>query len=521
MITPALDSPSARYHRSKFYFALGRFEEARDDLTHVLRAHPNLVIAHLSRAVVLDRLGRLADALADATEACKLAPHTAPPPLVRGVVHAHRGDLGAAIDDLSAALRIGACLPLALLERSTAYLLGGDHNRALADCNQLIALAPEQPLAYLNRGIVHHHQGDTRQAAADLARALQLDPQCMLGGSSVGVAERRRSLSAQQLADYIDGLGFDGSVLQAPTPHGSTTRPRETTPRPSSVETRELPAQRSSETASIPVVTDIGIPANSATGRGRHGNAAEFASIPPAGPRNNGAAQVEPNRRPVRSTTDSPRGDEGSNPHQPAGPGASPRTERPASARSAAAIAAQASLLGQNRLPPRKPAKRRTATAEYAITFAHLKKPLPLTIAAVAGLVLLYLVFPASLFGTPDRVRVYPARGKAEFAGKPMAQATIFLNPIGEKDPKLPIPRGVVQEDGSFVLGTYAKDDGAPAGDYAVTVQWFRPNANPNREGLAAPVSLLPPRYANAKSSGLNVRIETGDNDLAVLRLTR
>jgi hypothetical protein len=112
------------------------------------------------------------------------------------------------------------------------------------------------------------------------------------------------------------------------------------------------------------------------------------------------------------------------------------------------------------------------------------------------------VVFRSSLFGSSGRLRVYPASGKVEFVGKPLANASIFLHPVGVKAANFPRPRAVVGADGTFVLGTYRKDDGAPPGDYKVTVQWFH-KANPRD----MPRNVLPPRYAGAETSGLTLRI--------------
>ena len=46
------------------------------------------------------------------------------------------------------------------------------------------------------------------------------------------------------------------------------------------------------------------------------------------------------------------------------------------------------------------------------------------------------------------------------------------LTPFPEPALRSTLPYGVVQADGTFSIGTYAADDGAPVGDYAVTVLW-------------------------------------------------
>jgi tetratricopeptide (TPR) repeat protein len=150
-------------------------------------------------------------------------------------------------------------------------------------------------------------------------------------------------------------------------------------------------------------------------------------------------------------------------------------------------------------------------------------RPVPLAVGGIAALILLYLGFPMRLFGTSDRLKVFPARGQITFAGKPMSGAMIVLHPAGGKDPDFPRPRAVVGDDGSFVLGTYASDDGAPPGEYQVAVQWFRKarrdkNAEVEGGGQTAH-NVLPARYGRPETSGLTVHIQEGENQLPALQL--
>jgi hypothetical protein len=85
--------------------------------------------------------------------------------------------------------------------------------------------------------------------------------------------------------------------------------------------------------------------------------------------------------------------------------------------------------------PRRAPAKKRSRDDEAP---SNWKRP---TLYAAAGLVsvfFLYLILPASLIGGSGQARTFTVRGRAEFAGKPMVNATIFLNPIGVQEPKSP-----------------------------------------------------------------------------------
>ena len=103
-----------------------------------------------------------------------------------------------------------------------------------------------------------------------------------------------------------------------------------------------------------------------------------------------------------------------------------------------------------------------------------------------------------------------------------MPGALIVLEPVWTNEPVFPRPRGVVNDDGSFVLGTYKKEDGAPAGEYRVSVQWLvKKSKKEEVEGGALPVNVLPSRYSKSETSGLTAVIQQGDNDIPTLQLNR
>jgi len=94
------------------------------------------------------------------------------------------------------------------------------------------------------------------------------------------------------------------------------------------------------------------------------------------------------------------------------------------------------------------------------------------------------LVLAAGLFcvaGCGDgRKPVYTVRGKVFAADKkPATGATVTFNPTNPdpKDPHKPV--GKVDEQGNYTLTTYTEGDGAPAGEYVITVIWQTPKKSP------------------------------------------
>jgi len=124
----------------------------------------------------------------------------------------------------------------------------------------------------------------------------------------------------------------------------------------------------------------------------------------------------------------------------------------------------------------------------------------------MAGIVL--VVGVCTLSGGRSCV-VHPATGIARAGQTPLVGARIRLHPRGMTLPDDATPSATVQDDGTFAFTTFEKGDGAPAGEYVATVQWFRVVKDGSVGGNA-----LPPRYGSPTTSPLTVTIREGTNEL-------
>jgi hypothetical protein len=129
----------------------------------------------------------------------------------------------------------------------------------------------------------------------------------------------------------------------------------------------------------------------------------------------------------------------------------------------------------------------------------------------------------AALFGSAcgrqDRVPVQEARGRVLCDGKPLGAALVALHPVGNTDPAAPHPIAYSDKDGTFSLTSYDGKDGAPPGEYVVTVEWrYRERAE--YESAEIPRNRLPIRFSNPTQSPLRVRIDSGASDLGDLKVT-
>lgn len=129
-------------------------------------------------------------------------------------------------------------------------------------------------------------------------------------------------------------------------------------------------------------------------------------------------------------------------------------------------------------------------------------------------LLTLALLCPAC--GGPSHPPVYPVRGRVLYQGKPAKQALVVFHPVGGHAGAVKA-RGQVAEDGSFTLSTFGVGDGAPAGDYRVTVELWLSSG----KGDEGPVSRLPARYGRPEQSGLTATVAAGPTELKPFQLRR
>jgi hypothetical protein len=116
-----------------------------------------------------------------------------------------------------------------------------------------------------------------------------------------------------------------------------------------------------------------------------------------------------------------------------------------------------------------------------------------------------------------NRKPVHPVKGKVLVQGKPAARAFVLFVPVKEPaEAPDPRPRADAADDGSFELSTYGEKDGAPAGEYIVTVTW---PGGVLPDGREEPADKLLGRYENVTKSKLRATVKEGQNDLPPFQL--
>ena len=120
--------------------------------------------------------------------------------------------------------------------------------------------------------------------------------------------------------------------------------------------------------------------------------------------------------------------------------------------------------------------------------------------------------------GSPSGPACAPVKGRISFKGKPLAEAMVVLHRADGDVEGNQKPMAYTDATGAFELTTFSHNDGAPPGEYAITVELRAPQLV-GEETVRNGPNLLPPRYARPESSGLNFTVTEGNNEIPPIEI--
>ena len=107
------------------------------------------------------------------------------------------------------------------------------------------------------------------------------------------------------------------------------------------------------------------------------------------------------------------------------------------------------------------------------------------------------------------RKPVYPVQGKVVYNGKAVPQALVVFHPVGGTTKDAARPSAHTDNEGQFTLTTYVSNDGAPLGEYVVTVHWT-PLVKTREGDLTPGPDKLPAVYGKPDTTKLRIWVNEG-----------
>jgi hypothetical protein len=124
-----------------------------------------------------------------------------------------------------------------------------------------------------------------------------------------------------------------------------------------------------------------------------------------------------------------------------------------------------------------------------------------------------------ALLGCVDgHEKTYPVSGSLLVNDAPAPRAQIVFHPVGEDTKGKVKPVAVVGEDGAFKVTTFMTNDGAPVGDYMVTIVWPKYETVQGEEVEGE--DTLRGQYNEPRSPFLKLSIKPKENRIPPIKLT-
>jgi predicted AlkP superfamily phosphohydrolase/phosphomutase/Flp pilus assembly protein TadD len=177
--------------------ALGRYDEALEELDHAERLSPLNPESYHNRGVIYERQGKLDDAITQYRQALRYSPDYEPS---RNALVRLTGT-----SDATGPRTDSEKLAGAMAERAAGAARRGDYAAALATLEEAARIAPQYALVYQYRANVAFLMNDREQAVAALVKALELEPDNALYRQNLETLRRPTGPDGASPASAADG----------------------------------------------------------------------------------------------------------------------------------------------------------------------------------------------------------------------------------------------------------------------------------------------------------------------------
>ena len=114
--------------------------------------------------------------------------------------------------------------------------------------------------------------------------------------------------------------------------------------------------------------------------------------------------------------------------------------------------------------------------------------------------------------------KCHPVKGKIVYQNQPLAEAMVVFHPLIPPTEKIPQPVATTDAEGRFVMTTLKSGDGAPLGEYAITIELREPRQI-GEEVVRDGPNILPPKYASPAETPLRHKVIPGKNEVPEIKV--
>lgn len=114
----------------------------------------------------------------------------------------------------------------------------------------------------------------------------------------------------------------------------------------------------------------------------------------------------------------------------------------------------------------------------------------------------------------------YPVLGEVHANDVPLADALVVFHPQFATPPGQPKPLAITDAQGKFQLTTLQANDGAPPGDYCITVELQQERLSGEELTRDGP-NLLPAKYARPETTPFRFTVTSGKNEAPPLIISK
>ncbi len=192
----------------------GDYSGAIEDFTKSLDLVKNVNV-YLKRGSAYMIIGKYPQAINDATEVIKLKPSILDAYFIRGVCRFETREYVTSREDLTYFVARDKTNPAAFNYLAALFFMNKEYTEALQQYSEVIKLNPQFPDAYTNRGMMFHYKQDYFSAIQDYNEALKLNPQNVTAYNNRGAARLMLKDFKGSIEDFTQAIALDSNNANA------------------------------------------------------------------------------------------------------------------------------------------------------------------------------------------------------------------------------------------------------------------------------------------------------------------